>query len=102
MALSEEKVLGFSRSLFWDINLDSLDLEIHKRFIIERVSSRGDLTDWRRLREVYSLDTLKSEAVLIRSLDKKTLNFLSFFLEIPKKEFRCFTQTQSQQAHWNY
>ena len=88
--------------LFWDIDFNSIDMDKHCRFIIERVITYGDLKDWNTLKKLYSLSTIKKEVVQIRSLDAKTLNFMSFIFDLPKQKFRCYTQIQSKNTHWNY
>jgi hypothetical protein len=88
--------------LFWDVDTKSIDFEKHCRFIIERVITHGNLSDWNFIKKVYSIQKIKEEVVQIRSLDKKTLNFLSVIYDIPLKKFRCYTQTQSKNTHWNY
>ena len=86
---------NFSNNLFWDIEETELDTEKNRRFIIERVLSRGKMSDWWALVKLYSLDTIKKEVVQIRYLDKVTLNFCSTFFHIPKTQFRCYNQPQS-------
>ena len=82
--------LKFDRALFWDIDPEALDLGKHSRFIIERVLKKGSLKDWLYLKKIYSLDRIKIESVNIRSLDKKTLYFLSNYFGIDKTQFRCY------------
>lgn len=91
-----------SNHLFWDIDKSKLDVNKHCRFIIERVFSHGDLSDWHIIKAFYGLEKIKEEAIQIRSLDKKTLNFLSVILNTPIQKFRCYEQTQSEKTHWNY
>ena len=93
---------NFSNNLFWDIEETELDTEKNRRFIIERVLSRGKISDWWALIQLYSLDTIKKEVVQIRYLDKVTLNFCSTFFHIPKTQFRCYNQPQSIQQLWQY
>ena len=93
---------NFSNNLFWDIEETELDTEKNRRFIIERVLSRGKISDWWALIQLYSLDTIKKEVVQIRYLDKVTLNFCSTFFHIPKTQFRCYNQPQSIQKLWQY
>ena len=93
---------NFSNNLFWDIEETELDTEKNRRFIIERVLSRGKMSDWWALVKLYSLDTIKKEVVQIRYLDKVTLNFCSTFFHIPKTQFRCYNQPQSIQKLWQY
>lgn len=81
--------MELNKALFWDVHMDSLDKEKHARFIIGRVVSRGNCTDWTQLTSIYGLDRMKQEVVSIRSLDRKTLNFLSVYFDLEKTDFRC-------------
>ncbi len=81
--------LTFDKALFWDIEENSLDLQIHARFIIERIVSRGDRADWQRLKTVYGKEKIREEALQIRSLDQKTVSFLSAYFGVEKRAFRC-------------
>jgi len=77
------------RTLFWDVAFDSIDWQEHARFVIARVVSRGDLQDWNTLKAIYGKNKIKEEVVCIRSLDPKTLAFLSVYFNIDKTSFRC-------------
>lgn len=92
----------FSTNLFWDTDETTLDPEKNARFIIERVLSRGRLSDWRALYRLYGPERIKQEAMKIRYLDKVTLSFCSSFFNVPKSEFRCYNQPQSIQQLWQY
>ncbi len=92
----------FSTNLFWDTDETTLDLEKNARFIIERVLSRGRLSDWFTLLKLYGQDRIKKEAMKIRYLDKVTLNFCSTLFNVPKSKFRCYKQPQSIQQLWQY
>ncbi len=83
------KIYNFSRSLFWDVNIDSLDIEVHSRFIVERVVSRGNMQDWDLLKKMYGKRKIKDEVLQIRYLDKKTISFLSVYFNTEKSNFRC-------------
>ena len=79
----------FNKALFWDVQIESLDIETHKRYIIERVVSRGNRADWELLKEIYGKKRIKQEVLKIRSLDKKTVSFLSVYLGVERTDFRC-------------
>lgn len=81
------------KNLFWDVDVHSIDLEKHKRFVIARVLQRGSFEDFKNLLKFYGEKTIKKEVVQIRYLDKKTLRFCSFYFDIPKEQFRCFKNT---------
>lgn len=88
-AKSGESLAGLDSSLFWDVDGKSLNLEAHARFIIERVITRGNIDDWLMLLNVFGKKRIRDEVVRIRSLDLKTVNYLSIYFGIDKSEFRC-------------
>ena len=81
--------MNFNKALFWDVHMDSLDMEQHARFIIERVVTRGNMTDWKLLKKVYGTEKIKLEVLYCRFLDQKTVSFLSTYFAIKKTDFRC-------------
>ena len=92
----------FSKNLFWEIDETDLNTQKHARFIIERVLSRGRMSDWFVLTKLCSFDKMKEEVVKIRYLDKVTLNFCSTFFRIPKSKFRCYNQPKAIQELWDF
>ncbi len=83
-----------NKNLFWDIDINDLNFDKHARFVIGRVLTKGDLNDWFELKKKYGLKRIKQEVIQIRYLDKKTLNLLSLFFNIPKEKFRCYNTKQ--------
>lgn len=90
----------FSRGLFWDIDPASLDMQQHIRYIVGRVLEAGTLDDWNLLCRHLSLQGVIQIARTLRTLDRKSLAFLSVVGRIPQEQFRCCTQKQSTQTHW--
>lgn len=82
------------RSLFWDIPDGGVDLINSKRLIIERVFSRGNVSEFKRIINYFSEEEIKQAVVRIGTLDKKTLNFISKAYHIKPEEFRCYTGRQ--------
>jgi len=91
-----------SKTLFWDIDFDTIDYEKHARLVIERVLTRGNWNDWQELKKYYGLTKISSEVVNIRYLDKITFNFCHTFFNIQKEKFRCYNTAPSIQQLWNY
>ena len=92
----------FTKNLFWDVNAADLDAKEHARFIIERVLTRGLMKDWWALIRLYDWETIKTEIVQMRYLDKVTLNFCSTFFHMPKSKFRCYNQPKAIQELWDF
>lgn len=88
--------------LFWDIDPTKLDYNARARFVIGRVVMYGSLENWKAILDYYSPERVRDEMMQERYLDKRSLNFLSFYFNIPKTRFRCYTLQQSNPKHWDY
>jgi uncharacterized protein DUF6922 len=84
----------FNPVLFWDTKMKNINPEDHAAYIIERVVTRGNMKDWERLKAMYGLERIKNISTRLRSLDKKTLSFLSTYFNVRKEQFRCYSQKQ--------
>jgi hypothetical protein len=74
----------FSKSLFWDVDMNQLDWERHAHFIINRSFSRGGTSDVKRVFAQYSDERIKQAVLKSRGvLPKKVAHYLSQLLDIP-------------------
>ena len=76
----------FSNYLFWDVDIADVDLEKHKRYVIERVLTRGRMQDFQKLLKLYSKDEISVELKKSKELDPKTRHFCSWYFNIPQVE----------------
>lgn len=92
------------KSLFWDANIDQIDLELDASFIIERVLERGNFNEWSFIKENYGLRKIKDEALKASYLTKKTLNFCSVYFSEPFEKFRSWQKQMELPEHmrWVY
>ena len=89
-------------SLFWDTDIQQMDLQRHKKFIIERTLMRGMKEEFDMVLNFYGWETVKETVVTARYLDKYSLSFCSAIFAVPKTEFRCYKLAQLNPGHWNY
>ena len=92
--------MNLSRVIFWDTQYDTINWENKARFVIERVVMYGTVEDWHSIKTFYGLNRIKNEMLQSRDLDAKSLSFLSCIFNIPKQQFRCYTEKQLQPQHW--
>ena len=88
------KIPALDPGLFWDADRSALEWEKNARWIIARVLSHGNQSDFNELVAYYGLDRIKQEMLEVRYLDKKTLSFVSALFDIPKERFRCYILRQ--------
>lgn len=86
---TSDYILSLTPELFWDVDRDTVDEVSHRRFVIERVLERGDLSDLRATVAHYSMPTVVAEAQQIRSLDPVTLAFAACLGDVSEESFRC-------------
>ncbi len=91
-----------SKSLFWDINIETLDYQKHASYVIDRVLSHGTLQDFQTIKTYYGKPKIKRVAKSLRYLDDRVLHFCSAYFNSPLTDFRCYTTRQLNQSHWNY
>jgi hypothetical protein len=86
---------NLSKYLFWDCNINELAPNADRNLILERVFTRGTENDEKEIFHFYGKQQIKEAVVNIKYLDKKTLNYLSCILDIPKERFKCYGKTLS-------
>lgn len=79
----------FDKSLFWDVDVDKINLHLRKDFIIQRVFSRGGMKDVKTVFSLYLLADIIEALKKSRELDKVTHNFCSNYFNIPKEEMHA-------------
>lgn len=87
MTQKEKKLL---KPIFWDTDIDKLDCENHKNYIIERVLQYGRSEHVRWLLKKFSKNDIIETVKVSRSIDRKTANFWSLHYKIPREEIKCF------------
>ena len=97
----DKKDIKFSKNLFWDVDVNNIDMDKHDRFVVERVLNYGSLEDWRTIKEYYKIEQLGQIALNIRNMLPQTLNFIATMTDIPITEFRCYKQAQLHPTPWN-
>lgn len=102
MDVNKEIALGLSRSLFWDVDPETIDPKVHVLFIVERVLTRGTWDEFKKIIAHYGKESVGRSATQIRFLDHKTLSFCASYFNIPKEKFKCYIQQQLRQTHWDY
>jgi hypothetical protein len=90
---------NLSKYLFWDLNSEKLNEHSDIKLILERVFARGTEKDEIEVFRYYGKNMIKKSVVEIKYLDKKTLNYLSVILDIPKERFLCFSKSQLQDPY---
>jgi hypothetical protein len=79
----------FNQYLFWDTPIEDIDLQKNKRYIIERVMTRGKMQDFEILLTLYSRTEIREELKKSKILDPKTRNLCSWYFEIPEHELHA-------------
>ena len=98
----KEFISGFSDYIFWDVDRQDIDAALHAPYIVKRVLEYGQFNDWQHLVRYYGLDSIVSISKQLRSLDPKSLSFISVISGTPIEEFRCYNTRQLNPQHWGF
>ncbi len=103
MINKNHKILfGLPSELFWDVDVSQLDAFQHSSYIIERILSRGNWTDFKNLLAFYGHSYIAKRIVRFRYMDSLIFSFCVVYFKIPKHKFRCYTKRHLMPTHWNY
>lgn len=89
------------KNYIWDIEIKP-GKPVPERLIVERIFSFGTLEEAALVIRYFGRKKVEDFLVHLNYLDPKTLNFVSKFFGIPKKDFKCYTKRQSEVQHWDY
>ena len=95
-------ITSLSPHIFWDVDVQSIDMEKNGVFVLQRVLQYGVLKDWLLLKSIMGVDNIKAFAVQLPTLDDVSISFLSNLYKIDKSEFKCYKNKQSNQNYWSY
>jgi hypothetical protein len=88
------------QAYFWDVDITP-GKTVSKRLIIERIFCLGTLTEIALVLQFYGKEEVEETLCNLNYIDPKTLNFLSKYFSIPKKDFKCYTRKQLMLQYWD-
>ena len=98
---NKECISKLSKVLFWDMDMESVDMDKYPRHIIQRVLEYGNLEDWMLIKDYYGFDKIVEECKQMRTLDPVCLSFICAKSNTKEEEYRCYHFRQSFHTLWN-
>ncbi len=77
----------FSSQLYWDVDIEKIDIDKHKRWFIQRVLEYGLTKDWKLLLKYYKIKEIAEISMNIKSLDIKSANLVSLLSGVPLNSY---------------
>ena len=99
---SKECMEKLSSVLFWDIDMNEVDMDKYPAHFIQRVLEYGNMDDWRLLRSYYGLQKIVDECKQLRTLDPVCLSYICAISHTKPEEYRCYHTRQLNPTPWNY
>jgi hypothetical protein len=90
----QNKTIELNDALFWDVPIEKVQADTHKRLIITRVLTRGNLFEFSSIFQLYGKDTIIDCALSSISLSPKTVKLLSDLFQIDQVNFTSFHITE--------
>ncbi|MCL2417521.1 MAG: hypothetical protein FWD02_06280 [Bacteroidales bacterium] len=92
--------IKFSKNLFWDINVEKLDIDKYPGYVLQRVLERGQWEDWVQIRAYYPMELIKKEVMQLRTLRPDALAYIALYTDTNKEDYRCYKLTQLNPTPW--
>ena len=82
----------YKTDAFWDTPLSSIDMHVHRDFVIERLLQYGGMGGIRWLLENCEPAAIESVVLNSRNLSRMTAGFWSAYFGIPPEKIRCLSE----------
>ena len=88
------------KNLFWDFDIEKIDLKKDREFIIERILKYGlpEQVNW--LLDNYTEKLIVEVIKKSKNIDKKTANYWAIHFQIPKKNILCLKRPLIQDCFY--
>ncbi len=87
-----QKEKDLLKPIFWDTDINKLDIAKYKKYTIERILQNGRMEHINWMFQNFSddeiIDAVKNSLVI----DRRTANYWAFYYKINKDEIVCFTK----------
>lgn len=93
---------NIKKRVFWDVDVNELDFEKDRFYIIEKVMNYGVWSDFLELLKFYGKDTIKNEIIKSSYLKKDVLAFICLYFDLQPNQFECYNRRQSNDLRWNF
>ncbi len=89
-----------SRSLFWDVAYEDLDIDCNASFVIARVMDRGTKKEVELVRRYYNDSQIQRAVMMASDLNKKTVAYFAELYGVKRGQFRAY-QRKSAMCTWS-
>ena len=101
MKILAEKEKDLLKPIFWDIDIDKLDVMKFKRYTIERIMQYGIIEHVSWMLKNFENEDIKETIRTSRLIDERTANFWTIYYNVNRNEILCFTN-QSVRSNSNF
>lgn len=91
-----------SKTAFWDVDFDQIDLEKDRHFVVHKIFNFGTLEDIKKILKYIWQATVKKELLNANYLNNQALWLASAIFSISPQQFSCYLRKQSNQEQWPY
>ena len=89
-----EILLELSPFIFWDVNIEKLDVKKNRDLIIKRIAVYGRDNDVKLMFKMYKKNEIKKILKNADCLNMSTVSYFGLILNIREKDFKCCKKKQ--------
>lgn len=93
---------SFDKSIFWDVDYNTLNFDKYSNWVIERIFDRGDVEDIRNCRRYYGDEKVKTALLNAKFISQNRLHLAAAVIDEPIQNFRCYILKQSNPELYPY
>ncbi len=99
-----QKLPGFLKEYFWDVDFEKINQEKSKLYVIARLLDRGNDRAIKWLFKTYNKDSIKDVITNRRGFSARKANFWAEILDIDKRKVVCLQEPyrRMRQELWPY
>ena len=97
----DKKDIKLRKSLFWDVDIEKLDIDKYPAYVLQRVLEYGTWEEWKQFRSYYSMELIKETVMNLRTLRPDALSYIAIYTDTNIEDYRCYKFAQLHPTLWN-
>ncbi len=98
------KLPSFLKQYFWDVEFEEMDFKKCRIYVLRRILEYGNETAVKWMWDNFKKSEIRTVLSKFRGFSRKSANFWSLILEIPRTEVLCLKKRSSREPKkiWPY
>lgn len=96
----KHKNAKLNKNLFWEYNIEKMNLQQHIEIVVQKVIERGLMEDYYAMFNMFGKKEIVEALKNIQCLTSGEIDFVSHVFKIPKKEMKSYKNRMERPQLW--